>query len=210
MNNLIINKIQKEGNIYILDGIYQHEDIYPFKFVGNQNENIINIKKLIIEYNLFNPISSKLEDCVLEEDLKNYIRENCIKYINKDICYSHKINSEKDTIYSSLMKDFLSIFEVGVEKKDNKIVVKINDSNFIDFISYDNNNNVMGIKYSNSFSLYLYCNLDYETFLSFVNCVHKGKELSKIKSLYKCVQITNLEKIKEYFSYNEEILDYFN
>lgn len=183
MNKIIINNVKNEKNNYVMEGIYNDNGIYPFVFMGNENQSIVNYKEMIIEYSLFEPISSNLKDCVVNEDVVQEIKKECLNYIDNIVC-------EKP----------ITLFKKSKNQQKNSIYVcPIDDSSVIELILYVESKKTLGIVFKGNESLYLYIDVEYEDFENFINADSKGKFLPYIKKNFECYKLSSLKDIDALF-----------
>ena len=194
---ITIHDLKQEGKFFIVDGIMQEDFIYSFRFVGNNIQNILTYKKLLIKYDTFSPSSAEFEDVELSQKIISKIKFDCIHYIANYIANKPK----------NVQKTEYEVKNKNLKKKETIYFRHIDDSSFLEVVFYNDMSNLFGIKFLNNDSLYLYEGLDYKDFIDFYRSDRKHILLNEIKKDCKMIKLEDKNKIKNFFLGFEDIFE---
>lgn len=191
--NVNFTNCEHKSEMYCLEGfLMDHLNLFSFKFIGNSEDNfILNVKEITLEYNDFVPTKSELKDCVLKEQQKMFLEACCLNMVEesekakeKEIYNNEKdIEKEKDNHTSQYLQEIFKL--PNAEVKNSLIIFQVEDS-FIEEICYSVDANDLIVKFENNDNLYIYKNVPIEVYFEFVFADNKGVFLNKdIKNNYK-------------------------
>lgn len=190
-----ITRMEQNGDFFIIDGFFDNGSLYSFRFIGNEKQNILNYKEVIVSYDTFLPSSVKLQDAKLDDKELEDLKLECIDLITFTL-----EEDEEDEVENN---------EVEEKTKPTILFKTIKDSSFLEGIFFDINKKLLGIKFLNNDSLYLYKGLEYNDFMTFSQSKNKSKHLSVIKSNHEMIKLDNYLEISNFFVNDNKLLKQF-